>query len=146
MFEKLYSFSFLSVLILSLLCVSNGNTALPKDVTLVPFYDVNDTALSFKKAEQSVVGMYEVPGMPEHFLVLGFFGYVWSLYPDLSKTYAPDAIKDYKKKQVADFNKMVCKGWEQGALGGAFDPNFATNHYFYIIYNKGSTTKRVERI
>jgi hypothetical protein len=115
---------------------SNAMGALPTDVTIVPFYDITKPGLSFAKDKQSVVGMWEVPGKPQHFLVLGYWGYIWTLFPDTTKSYAKDAIKDYSKNQVADFNTKVMKGWEQGALGGAFDPNFATNHYFYIIYNK----------
>lgn len=123
-------------LILAAATVGAIPAALPTGVTVVPFYDVNKAGLSFKKDQQSVVGMWEVPGKPKHFLVLGFWGYVWSLYPDTAKTYAPGAIKDYTKAQLADFNSMVMKGWEQGALGAAFDPDFAANHYFYIIYNR----------
>ncbi|MDB5106630.1 MAG: Glucose/sorbosone dehydrogenase [Fibrobacteres bacterium] len=109
---------------------------LPTGMTVVPFYDTSKAGLSFAKDRQSVVGMWEIPGKPEHFLVLGYWGYIWSLYPDTTKAYAAGAIKDYTKKQVADFNNVVMKGWEQGALGGAFDPDFAFNRYFYIIYNK----------
>jgi hypothetical protein len=108
----------------------------PTGVTVVPFYDTSKAGLSFAKDKQSVVGMWEVPGKPEHFLVLGYWGYVWSLYPDTAKSYAPGAIKDYAKKQLADFNNVVMKGWEQGALGAAFDPDFAMNRFFYVIYNK----------
>ena len=114
--------------------------ALPTGVTAVPFYDVNKAGLSFAKDKQSLVGMWEVPGKPEHFVVLGYWGYIWTLYPDTTKTYAPGAIKDYTKKQVADFNTKVMKGWEQGALGGSFDPHFVDNHFFYIVYNKYATT------
>jgi hypothetical protein len=109
---------------------------LPTGVTIVPFYDTSKAGLSFAKDKQSVVGMFEIPGKSQHFLVVGYWGYVWSLYPDTTKIYAPGAIKDYTKKQVANFNNFVMKGWEQGALGGAFDPNFFQNRYFYIIYNK----------
>ncbi len=126
----------LPILMLGAASVCDVRAALPTGVTAVPFYDVTKAGLSFAKDKQSVVGMWEVPGKPQHFLVLGYWGYVWTLYPDTTKTYAPGVIKDYTKKQVADFNTMVMKGWEQGALGGAFDPNFAANHYFYIIYNK----------
>lgn len=109
---------------------------LPTGVTIEPFYDTSKVGLSFAKDKQSVVGMFEVPGKPQHFLVVGYWGYVWTLYPDTTKAYAKGAIKDYTKKQVADFNTKVMKGWEQGALGGAFDPWFKENRYFYIIYNK----------
>ncbi len=126
--------TFAAVVLLGFL--AGARAQLPTGMTVVPFYDTNKAGLSFAKDKQSVVGMWEVPGKPEHFLVLGFWGYVWSLYPDTTKTYAADAIKDYAKKQLADFNTVVMKGWEQGALGGAFDPNFASNRFFYIIYNK----------
>lgn len=110
--------------------------SLPTGVTVVPFYDTSKAGLSFKKDKQSLVGMWEVPGKPEHFLVLGYWGYVWSLFPDTTKAYAPGAMKDYSKRQLADFNNQVMKGWEQGALGAAFDPAFKQNRFFYIIYNK----------
>ena len=118
------------------LCAPLRAQSLPTGVTIEPFYDTSKAGLSFAKDKQSVVGMFEVPGKPQHFLVVGYWGYVWTLYPDTTKIYAQGAIKDYTKKQVADFNTKVMKGWEQGALGGAFDPWFAQNRYFYIIYNK----------
>src|SRR5687767_8982183 len=90
---------------------------LPTGVTVAPFYDTSKAGLSFRKDQQSVVGMFEVPGKPQHFLVVGYWGYVWSLFPDTTKAYAPGAVKDYSKRQLADFNTMVMKGWEQGALG-----------------------------
>lgn len=120
----------------SLLISASRAQLLPTGVTTVPFYDTKKAGLSFAVDQQSVVGMWEVPGKPGHFLVLGYFGFVWSLYPDMSKAYAPGAIKDYSKKQLADFNRKVRKGWEQGALGASFDPDFAGNRFFYIIYNK----------
>lgn len=110
--------------------------SLPTGVTVEAFYDTSKAGLSFKKDKQSVVGMWEVPGKAQHFLVLGYWGYVWSLYPDTTKAYPPGAIKDYSKRQLADFNNQVMKGWEQGALGAAFDPDFKSNRFFYIIYNK----------
>jgi hypothetical protein len=115
---------------------ATARAELPTGVTVVPFYDTAKAGLSFAKDKQSVVGMWEVPGRPEHFLVLGYFGYVWSLYPDTNRAYPPGALKEYAKKQIADFNNVVMKGWEQGALGAAFDPQFAENRFFYVIYNK----------
>lgn len=109
---------------------------------MVPFYDVTKPGLSFKLDKQAVSGMWEVPGKPQHFLVLGYFGFIWSLYPDTTKTYAPGAIKDYTKKQIGDFNNVVRKGFEQGALGGAFDPDFIQNRYFYTIYHKYDDTSQ----
>ncbi len=113
--------------------------SLPVGVTAKPIYDTTKAGLSFKKDQLSIVGMYEVPGKVKHFLVVGYFGYMWTLYPDTTKadtiaSWGP--IKRYTRTQVADFNTWVMKGWEFGALGGAFDPNFAANHYFYVIYNK----------
>lgn len=122
--------------LLSLVLCLAPRAQLSNNVKVEPFYDVTKAGLSFAKDKQSVVGMFEVPGKPQHFLVVGYWGYVWSLYPDTTKAYAKGAIKDYTKKQVADFNKFVMKGWEQGALGGAFDPAFSKNRYFYVIYNK----------
>ncbi|MEO7959118.1 MAG: PQQ-dependent sugar dehydrogenase [Fibrobacteria bacterium] len=109
---------------------------LPTGLTVEPFYDTSKAGVSFRKDEQAVTGMWEVPGMPQHFLVLGYFGFIWSFYPDTSKPYQPGQIRDYTKAQVANFNTEVMKGWEQGALGGSFDPNFKVNRYFYTIYNK----------
>ncbi|GEM_PF-4892272 len=117
-------------------CAAAHAQTLPTGVTVVPFYDTSKAGLSFAKDKQSVVGMFEVPGKPQHFLVVGYWGYVWSLYPDTNKVYPAGAIKDYTKKTLANFNNYVMKGWEQGALGGAFDPHFSENRYFYIIYNK----------
>lgn len=133
--KKTSAFRNLSIAALALCAIARAAT-LPTGVTVVPFYDTSKAGLSFAKDKQSVVGMFEVPGKPQHFLVVGYWGYVWSLYPDTTKDYAAGAIKDYTKKQVADFNNTVMKGWEQGALGGAFDPDFQRNRYFYIIYNK----------
>ena len=45
--------------------------SLPTGVTIEPFYDVTKAGLSFAKDQQSVVGMFEVPGKPQHFLVVG---------------------------------------------------------------------------
>ncbi len=131
--------------LLSLFVCAAPRAQLAKDVTLEPFYDVNKAGLSFTLDKQSVSGMYEIPGKPQHFLVLGFWGFVWTLYPDTTKTYAPGAVKDYKKKQVADFNNVVMKYWEQGATGAAFDPWFSQNHYLYIIYNKYRTAAEYHR-
>src|SRR5258708_2937334 len=83
-------------------CAGAHSEALPTGVTVVPFYDTSKAGLSFAKDKQSVVGMFEVPGKPQHFLVVGYWGYVWSLYPDTNKVYAPGAIKDYTKKQLAN--------------------------------------------
>ncbi|MEO6095406.1 MAG: PQQ-dependent sugar dehydrogenase [Fibrobacteria bacterium] len=120
---------------LSLAASAQAQT-LPTGVNVVPFYDVNKAGLSFKVDQQSLTGIYEVPGKPQHFVVVGYFGYLWTLFPDTTKTYAAGAIKDYKKKEVGNFNDMVMKGHEQGAQGGAFDPWFKKNRYFYVIYNK----------
>ncbi len=112
---------------------------LPTDLTTVPIYDTTKAGLSFKKDKLSVVGMWEVPGKPKHFLVAGYFGYLWTLYPDTTKpdiTMPWGPVKDYTRTQVADFNTWVMKGWEFGTLSGAFDPNFKTNRYFYVVYNK----------
>lgn len=110
---------------------------LPTGVNIEPFYDVNKAGLSFRVDKQSVSGIYEVPGKPQHFVVLGALGYLWTLYPtDPSKPSVPGQISDYTKKQVGDFNNWVMKGHEEFANAGAFDPNFKDNHYFYVLYNK----------
>ncbi len=134
MFMKKSS-ALVAFLVFAVTCLGQAQT-LPTGITAVPFYDITKKGLSFKADKQTVSGMFEVPGLPQHFLVLGFYGFVWSLYPDTTKNYAAGAVKDYAKKQLADFNKRVRKGMEQGAHSAAFDPNFRTNRYFYIIYNK----------
>ncbi len=119
--------------------VASHGQSLPVGVSAKPIYDTTKAGLSFKKDELPIVGMYEVPGKPKHFLVVGYFGYMWTLYPDTTKadvTMPWGPVKNYTRTQVADFNMWVMKGWEFGALGGGFDPNFATNHFFYVIYNK----------
>jgi len=39
-----------------------------------------------------------------------------------------------------DINSQVCNGFEQGLLGLAFHPNFASNGYFYIYYTGPAST------
>jgi len=112
---------------------------LPTGVSALPIYDTTKAGLSFRKDRLPIVGMYEVPGNPKNFVVVGYFGYIWTLYqnntlPDTMAAWGP--IRRYTRTQVADFNTWVMKGWEFGALGGGFDPNFSANHYFYVIYNK----------
>jgi hypothetical protein len=126
---------------------------LPTGVNIEPFYDVNKAGLSFKVDKQSVSGIYEVPGKPQHFIVLGSLGFLWTLYPtDPSKVGTPGVI-DYTKTQVADFNSWVMNGHEEYTCAAAFDPNFTDNHYFYVLYNKygsaseyhtGSTTSAAD--
>lgn len=122
--------------------VSKAQT-LPTGMTATPIYDTTRAGLSFRKDQLPLVGMWEVPGKPKHFLVVGYFGYMWTLYPDTNAqgvatdtTVSYGTVKKYTRTQVANFNTWVMKGWEFGALGGAFDPNFKTNRYFYVIYNK----------
>jgi hypothetical protein len=110
---------------------------LPTGVNIEPFYDVNKAGLSFRVDKQSVSGIYEVPGKPQHFVVIGALGYLWTLYPtDPSKAGVPGQIRDYTKKQVGNFNNWVMKGHEEFVNAGAFDPNFSENHFFYVVYNK----------
>jgi hypothetical protein len=116
---------------------------LPGGVTVQAFYDTNKVGLSFSKDKLSTIGMWEVPGKPQHFLVLGYWGFVWSLYPDTLKgdTTVPNIsvpIRQYTRKEVADFSERVMKGHEQGSTGAAFDPNFSKNRYFYILYNQNA--------
>ncbi len=127
------------VLMACLLLAALGNaqvSGLPTGVTTETFYDTTKAGLSFRKDKLSVMGMWEVPGHPMHFLVLGYFGFVWSLYPDPGQTIKSTGMMDYSRKQLADFNNVTMKGWEQGAMGATFDPNFKENRNFYIIYNK----------
>ncbi len=122
-----------------LLLTALGNaqvSSLPTGVTTETFYDTTKAGLSFRKDKLSVMGMSEVPGHPMHFLVLGYFGFVWSLYPNPSQTINPTGMMNYSRKQLADFNNVTMKGWEQGAMGATFDPKFKENRNFYIIYNK----------
>jgi len=113
---------------------------LPTGVTLVPFYDT--TKASFVRDSARTVGLWEVPGKPQHFLVLDQRGLVYRFYPDTTKTYAPGAVKDYAKATIADFKSKTKQGLrsEMGAWGLAFHPNFAQNHYFFVIYFGYNTT------
>ncbi|MEO6094404.1 MAG: PQQ-dependent sugar dehydrogenase, partial [Fibrobacteria bacterium] len=121
---------------LNLAAVAQAQT-LPTGVNIEPFYDVNKAGLSFRVDSQAVSGIYEVPGKPQHFVVIGALGYLWTLYPtDPSKPSMPGMITDYTKKQVGDFNNWVMKGHEEFVNAGAFDPNFKENHFFYVLYNK----------
>ena len=122
------------------LCLVKIHAQLPTGVTLVPFYDT--TKVSFVKDSARTVGMWDVPGKPQHFLVLDQRGLVYRLYPDTTKTYAPGAIKDYTKGTVADFKSKTKQGLrsEMGAWGLAFHPNFLQNHYFFVIYFGYNTT------
>ncbi|MEO6096388.1 MAG: PQQ-dependent sugar dehydrogenase [Fibrobacteria bacterium] len=124
------------ILALSLSAVAAQAQTLPTGVNVEPFYDVNKAGVSFKVDKQSVAGIYEVPGKPQHFVVIGSLGYLWTLYPtDPTKAGTPGVI-DYKKSQVGDFNNWVMKGHEEFVNAGAFDPNFKENRYFYVLYNK----------
>jgi hypothetical protein len=125
---------------------------LPTGVGMAAIYDTTDVNLSFRKARISVAGMFEVPGKPKHFVVLGHFGYLYTLYPD---TNAQGQIRDttvagmsgatvhkYRRAQVADFMLMTMKGYEFGATGITVDPQFATNRRFYVSWNKyGDSTQ-----
>jgi len=135
LFHQAISRHFLSVFIGLLICgqASQAQT-LPTGVTMVPFYDT--TQVSFVRDSARTVGMWEVPGKPQHFLVLDQRGLVYRLYPDTTKTYAAGAIKTYSKATIADFKSKTKQGLrsEMGAWGLAFHPNFAQNHYFFVIY------------
>ncbi|MEO6097228.1 MAG: PQQ-dependent sugar dehydrogenase [Fibrobacteria bacterium] len=120
------------------LCLAAGaqGQSLPTGITVEPFYDVTKAGLSFKVDRQAVSGIYEVPGKPQHFVVIGALGFLWTLYPtDPAKAGTPGVI-DYKKTQVGDFNNWVMKGHEEFVNAGAFDPNFQENRFFYVLYNK----------
>jgi hypothetical protein len=121
------------------LCLAAAAQAqtLPTGVAVEPFYDITKPGLSFKADKQAVSGIYEVPGKPQHFVVTGALGFLWTLYPtDPAKPDVPGQIRDYTKKQVGDFNEWVMKGHEEFVNAGAFDPDFKNNRYFYVLYNK----------
>ena len=44
------------------------------------------------------------------------------------------------KQLFLDLTSKVALGGEQGLLGLAFHPNFASNHYFYVFYSTTATT------
>ncbi len=120
--------------------LTGASAQLPNGVTLVPFY--NTTQVSFVRDTVRTVGMWEVPGKPEHFFVLDQMGAVYSLYPDTTKTYAPGAIKDYAKATIANFRNRVKHNLrsEMGAWSLAFSPNFRQNRYFYVLFFAYNTT------
>ncbi len=129
-----------TAVIASTMFIAQTRAQLPTGVTLVPFYDT--TQVSFVKDSARTVGLWEVPGKPQHFLVLDQRGLVYRLYPDTTKIYAPGAIKTYSKGTVADFKSKTKQGLrsEMGAWGLAFHPNFIVNHYFFVIYFGYNTT------
>jgi hypothetical protein len=126
-------FSFIAGVVLALFS-AKVSALLPTGVTLKPFY--NTAQVSFVRDTIRTVGMWEVPGKTQHFFVLDQMGAVYSLYPDTTKTYAPDAIKDYTKGTIANFRDKVKHNLrsEMGAWSLAFHPKFAQNHYFYVMY------------
>ena len=72
------------------------------------------------------LGILPLPGTSK-LVVWGREGYVWSF--DDTPTVAT-------KKLILDLH-TVCQGWDdQGLLGLAFHPKFATNHYVYLWYNR----------
>jgi hypothetical protein len=107
---------------------------LPTGMTAVRFYDTTD--VSFVRDSARTVGLWEVPGKPQHFLVLDQRGLIYSLYPDTTLTYAPGAIKKYSKKTLADFKSKTKQNLrsEMGAWSLAFHPNYQQNHYVYVCY------------
>ncbi len=101
-----------------------------------PFYDFKKT--SFVSDAIKVIWMDEVPGMRQHFWVLGWYGEIYTLYPD---NYDPKSVKpnpnmDYPKKRIADFKSKVhpAINGEYGAWNLSFHPDFQTNGKFYVIY------------
>ncbi len=134
------AFAGLILFVFILLRVQAGAQTLPTGVTLVPFYDTNQ--VSFVRDGARTVGMWEVPGKLQHFVVLDQRGLIYRLYPDTTKTYAPGAIKTYSKGTLADFQAKTKQGLrsEMGAWGIAFHPNFLQNHYFFVVYFGYNTT------
>ena len=123
--------------VLILLCLIGFETVraqLPTGVTLVPFYDT--TQVSLARDSVRTVGMAEVPGKPEHFLVLDQRGAVHSLFPDTTLAYAAGQIKRYTKAVVADFRGRVKQNLrgEMGAWSLAMSPDFTRDRSFYILY------------
>ena len=39
---------------------------------------------------------------------------------------------------ILNVSSMIVAGGEQGLLGLAFDPDFATNHFFYVDYTRSA--------
>ena len=72
------------------------------------------------------MGVLPMPGTSK-LLVWGREGYVWS-FDD-----TPDVAT---KKLILDLH-TVCQGWDdQGLLALAFHPDFTTNHYVYLWFNR----------
>ncbi|MBF0431641.1 MAG: PQQ-dependent sugar dehydrogenase [Fibrobacteria bacterium] len=110
--------------------------ALPSNITMKKFYD--DSKASFSKDRVKTIWMEEVPGLPQHFWVLGWYGYVYTLYPDNydHTSLIPNTSLDYTKTRIADFHDEVHPSIysEYGAWNISFHPNFKENGLFYIIY------------
>ena len=92
----------LPVLVLSV-CISAQE--LPTGVTLTPFY--NFEQVDFAADEVYTIGTWEVPGLPQHFLVLDQLGFIYTLYPDTTKVYAEGELKDYTKTLLVDIQDRV---------------------------------------
>ncbi|MBF0430480.1 MAG: PQQ-dependent sugar dehydrogenase [Fibrobacteria bacterium] len=112
--------------------------SLPTGVTMKKFYD--HSKVSFIKDRVKTIWMGEVPGLPQHFWVLGQYGYIYTLYPTAG-TYdhtsmVPNTSLDYTKTRITDFHEKVHPhiGSEYGSWNISFHPNFKENGKFYIIY------------
>jgi hypothetical protein len=72
------------------------------------------------------MGVLPMPGTSK-LVVWGREGYVWSF---------DDTPGVATKKLMLDLH-TVCQGWDdQGMLGLAFHPDFTTNHYVYLWYDR----------
>jgi hypothetical protein len=117
-----------------------GFSQLPTGVTLVPFYDTAQVSLA--RDSIRTVGLTEVPGKPEHFLITDQMGAVHWLYPDTTRVYAPGQIKSYSKGTVLNIKNKVKHNLrsEMGFWSIAFNPKFRQNRYFYVLYFGYNTT------
>ncbi|MBF0431872.1 MAG: PQQ-dependent sugar dehydrogenase [Fibrobacteria bacterium] len=125
-------FIFKTSLITGLLCAMSF--ALPTGVTMKAFY--NHSKANFNRVK--TIWMEEVPGLPQHFWVLGQYGLLFSLYPDDYdiSSMVPNTSDSYTKSTLLDFHSKVHPSIssEYGAWNVSFHPNFKENKKFYIIY------------
>jgi len=84
------------------------------------------TAVAFPSLTfQNPLGLLPLPGT-NTLIVWEREGRIWSFDNNAGTT---------AKTLILDLHNQ-CQGWDdEGLLGLAFHPNFATNHYFYIWYN-----------
>ncbi len=108
--------------------------ALPKNVTVKAFYDINQVGMAKDKIK--AIGMWEVPSLPGHFYILDQLGRIYSMYPSAGSTVERGIASSYTRSELADFRQVVNAHLpsEYGAYTIQFHPEFPKKNLFYLIY------------